>query len=325
MFDGKFICTLIAIVVVVMSISKEKEKKIIEPFWGIQRGIRGNPATTLTRSNNLISRPGLQDTSTTLMNPNTSSHSAQLVSTMTNNLSSLNFSGGQEGFMVPPNMQMNLSPRGTAESFNLGSKIKYNTPVNSNSNSQYHDMVQENYNHEVGCASSGSNYASPPNEQIGNNGNYDELLNQLPKSSAATANLLLSNSLPTVPTMTEFGANVENYGNDEEDNVVNYQRMMISLPKSRNQSHDCPIRGPLSISKESGNWFRTHLTADDLGRGAMGVLGGIDAVDPKIIRREAGLGKKYAAGLLMTPEELSSVNAISDLSVDLLPHVMTSN
>ena len=57
----------------------------------------------------------------------------------------------------------------------------------------------------------------------------------------------------------------------------------------------------------------------------MGVLGGIDAVDPKIIRREAGLGKKYAAGLLMTPEELSSVNAISDLSVDLLPHVMTSN
>ena len=70
-----------------------------------------------------------------------------------------NMGGAKEpfGFQVPPNFQANLSPRGAAESFSLGTRIKYNTPsydrmAYQNPNREdYHNMVKENYSSGEGC------------------------------------------------------------------------------------------------------------------------------------------------------------------------------
>ena len=79
----------------------------------------------------------------------------------------------------------------------------------------------------------------------------------LPKKSAIQANEMVMNSLP-IPTMSDasaasvlhdgtYGASADGSG---EPNVVNYNRMMISLAKSQNTRHCNFVIGLKSCQKK---------------------------------------------------------------------------
>ena len=226
-------------------------------------------------------------------------------------------------------MQKMLSPRGAAESFSLGTNIRYNPPSSQKmayDKEDYRHMVQENYgstNGEQRCGVSGTPYAAapvPPPVDY-SSGNYNDLINSLPKNTGDIANDSLMNALP-VATMDSQGAATAGE-NGAIDDVVNYNRIIISNPNSRTRGQGDPIRGDLWIPPHCTGWFRPSANPTlDLQQGALQVMAGLQSSNSNVsdgIRAMAATGDDYYGGMLMSETDLSQVSAMTDLSVMRLP------
>jgi len=263
MLDGKFLCTLTAIVIAVFAICNFENKKknnLVENFMGLVPGGKIKPSAVMANVMGNMSVPS--GNTSALMNPSTAQNTNSLIQRLTGGTASVtNVQGMKEnyhmkqqynqhhnqqhnqhgnihnehynkqpfGFQVPPNMQKMLSPRGSADSFGLGTNIRYNKPAFDKmaytNPEQYGSMVQENYgSKEIGCGVGGAPYqAAPVPPPSGyTNGDFGSLVNSLPKLPGSNNNKTLMNSLP-IPTMESVGA-----GGDEED-VVNYNRMIFQI------------------------------------------------------------------------------------------------
>ena len=345
MFDGKFIYSLIAIVIAVLAICNFKNNKpddIIENFGpGIPGGLK--PMASIQSQSGLVGSKTANPTAQ-LMQPGAANGAQFAVASMTQGLAALNGGDrtglGRHGFMTPGTAQPNLSPRGVASNFIPGTKIRYNTPAARHTAyptpapnvENYAHMVRENYAHETGCPVAVADFSAAPTppQTAYADGNWTQMQQSLPKKKAVQANEMVMNSLP-IPTMSDasaatvlhggtYGASADGSG---EPNVVNYNRMMISLAKSQNTRHGCPIRGDLAITPNSGCWFQTSLKPGvDTAQGAMQVIGGFAAADPARTRLNAAKGQVTQGGLVATPDELMSISAISDLAVPLLPNAI---
>jgi hypothetical protein len=350
MFDGKFIYSLLAVVIAVLAICNFKNNKsddIIENFANglqggkkINTGIQGHSGTLVGSK---TANPEAE-----VMQPWAANAAGESVARMTQGLAGLNGGGrtgiGRHGFMTPGTAHANLSPRGAANNFSPGTRIRYNTPAARNTAyptpapnnvENYTRMVRENYAHETGCPVAVPDFSATPTppQPAYADGNWTQMQQSLPKKSAIQANEMVMNSLP-IPTMSDasaasvlhdgtYGASADGSG---EPNVVNYNRMMISLAKSQNTRHGCPIRGDLAITPNSGCWFQTSLKPGvDTAQGAMQVIGGFAAADPARTRLNAAKGQHTQGGLVATPDELMSISAISDLAVPLLPNGIPNN
>ena len=345
MLDGKFLCTLTAIIIAILAICNFEKKKtgLVENFMGLVPGGKLKPSSVGPKGMGTHSLGNIA----TLMNPNTAQQTNTLVQTLSGGLASVagpinekyhpnnqhmvkqhvnNYNMHQNkiepfGFQVPPNMQKMLSPRGSAESFGMGTNIRYNKPsfekMAYNNPSQYGNMVEENYEaKEQGCGVNGAPYQTAPKPPPAGfaAGNYGELINSLPKSAGESANLSLSNSLP-IPTMESAGA-------DGED-VINYNRMIIANPNSRTRSAGDMIRGDLVIAPCETGWFRPSANMTlDLQQGALMVMAGLQPADSNAAagaRVMASVGANYYAGLAMNEQQLSSISAMSDVQISRLP------
>ena len=345
MFDGKFIYTLTAIIIAVFAICNFENKKknnIVENFAGLVPGGKYKPSSYTIKNGvqygthslgnaNIISKSSTAQQTNNLLQSLTGGTAS--VSGPVSEYYSINKQHNQQhnqqynrehfGFQVPANMQKMLSPRGSAESFGLGSNIRYNKPSFEKmafpNPQQYKNMVQENYTgrqREQGCGVSGSPYQSapfpPPSDY--KNGDFNSLVNSLPKLHGVSTNQTLMNSLP-IPTMEETAGG--------EEDVVNYNRMIISNPNSRLRGQGDPIRGDLVIAPAPTGWFRPSANPTlDLQQGALQVIAGIQSMDSNVsdgARLAASVGDNYYAGMLMNQQDLSSINAMTDLQVTRLP------
>lgn len=312
MFDGKFICTLTAIIVAVLAICNfEKKNTLVENYgFGHQGGLKSHPG-----DRNKMSNPGALRTSTVAMNPATAQTSNMALMQETAGLASITGPSTEAfGFQTPPNFQARLSPRGSVESFGLGSRIRYNMPAASKTaypqQENYQHMVQENYGGEMGCPVPPANFAAAPEPPESDYAlpSYQEQINNLAPKQKMVANSMTNNSLPMpvasasqtatamgmampMPTMGEVGAAkmVENYSpgatpglgsgvssdGEQDGNVVPYNNLVLSQSKSRNTGLGCPIRGDVCIPQNNNNcgWFQTSLKPGvDTALGAMQVI-----------------------------------------------------
>jgi hypothetical protein len=391
MFDGKFLCTLAAIIIAALAICKIEKKNsgLIENFMGLVPGGKTKIATQN------VKKIGIPTNFASLMAPSTAKNTNSLVQRITGGTASvvgninssmenyqhqhmnnqdmenyhhqhmenyqhqnmnnqhmnnqhmnnqhmnsqhmnnkhmenyhhqnMNSQHGKQpfGFQVPPNMQKMLSPRGTAESFGLGTNIRYNKPSHEKmaytNPSQFGNMVQENYGaKEQRCGVSGSPYQASPTPEQSNytNGNFADVRKTLPKLPGAAANKMLSNSLP-IPTMDSAG------GADGGEDVVNYNRMITANPNSRTRGAGCPFRGDLQVVPRRTGLFDPPANPTlDLQQGAMQVMAGIQPMDSNTAdgaRLMATVGENYYAGMLMNEQQLSSINAMTDVQVSRLP------
>jgi hypothetical protein len=188
-------------------------------------------------------------------------------------------------------------------------------------------MVQENYSGrsqvgEKGCGVGGAPYqAAPVPPPSGyTSGNFDKLLNSLPKKIDTTVNETLNNSLP-IPTMDSVGAS--NDSCDDENNSIIYNRFIYANKNSRLRGQGDPIRGDLRIPPRRDNWFNVSANPTvSLQQGALQVMAGMQLDNDDVldgIRLAAASGDSYYAGSLMTPQQLSSINAMTDVTVSRLP------
>jgi len=370
MFDGKFLCTLAAIIIAALAICKIEKKNsgIIENFMGLVPGGKNkidsqnsngmgtstNFATlmqpsTAKNANALIQRlsggtatvVGNRDIAENFhankqphmnqqhkqphmnqshMNQQHNQHQAIQQHTRPHISQSHNQDGKPFGFQVPPNMQKMLSPRGSAESFGLGTNIRYNKPSHQKmayaNPSQLGHMVQENYGgREQRCGPSGAPYQAAPTPEPANytDGNFAQLIDSLPRLPGVVSNDLLSNSLP-IPTMDSA---------DGGEDVVNYNRMITANPNSRTRGAGCPFRGDLAVVPRKTGWFDPPANPTlDLQQGAMQVMAGLQPMDSNTAdgaRLMATVGENYYAGMLMNEQQLSSINAMTDVQVSRLP------
>ena len=311
MFDGKFICTLTAIIIAVLAICnfEKKNTQLVENYgFGHQGGVKSHPS-----NHNKMSNPGQLRTSTVAMNPATAQMSNMALTQQTSGLASITGPSTESfGFQTPPNFQARLAPRGSVESFGLGSRIRYNMPAAGRTaypqQENYHNMVQENYGGEMGCPVPPPNFAAapaPPETDYALPSYKEQQANLAPKK-AMVANSAVNNSLPMpvatlsqtatamgmpMPTMAEVGAAKmvqENYSpgaspglgggiasDGDQDNVVPYNNLVLSQSKSRNTGLGCPIRGDVAIPQNNNNcgWFQTSLKPGvDTALGAMQVI-----------------------------------------------------
>jgi hypothetical protein len=345
MFDGKFIYSLLAIVIAVLAICNFKNNKPDDIVENFANGLQGGTKVMagIQSPSGLVGSP-TGNPSAELMQPGAAGSAVSAVARMTQGLAALNGGGrtgpGKSGFMTPGTPQPNLSPRGVASNFSPGTRIRYNTPAARHTAyptpapnvENYAHMVREDYAHETGCPVAVADFSAAPTppQTAYADGNWTQMQQSLPKKKAVQANEMVMNSLP-IPTMSDasaatvlhggtYGASADGSG---EPNVVNYNRMMISLAKSQNTRHGCPIRGDLAITPNSGCWFQTSLKPGvDTAQGAMQVIGGFAAADPARTRLNAAKGQVTQGGLVATPDELMSISAISDLAVPLLPNAI---
>lgn len=356
MFDGKFICTLTAIIVAVLAICNFEKKNTlsVENYgFGHQGGVKSHPG-----DRNKMSNPGALRTSTVAMNPATAQMSNMALSQQTSGLASITGPSTENfGFQVPPNFQAKLSPRGSVESFGLGSRIRYNMPAAEKTaypqQENYHHMVQENYGGETGCSVPSANFAAAPVPPEADYAlpSYREQVDNLEPKSAMAANTMSDNSLPMpLPTMGDAGAAkmVENYSDaspglgsgvssdgDNDGNVVPYNNLVLSQSKSRNTGLGCPIRGDVCIpqNNNNGGWFQTSLKPGvDTALGAMQVIapGGVTAMDHNRLRLNAMQAQPtmgMAGGEVgefggPSQSELAAVSAVSDVNYALAPGFM---
>jgi len=340
MFDGKFLCTLTALIVAVVAIcnfNPGKSEPVVENWWSTA-GF-GPPRTNVLAKGPKGRVSVLQDT----YNPTIWNNSTGLATNMASapgiagpSLGSReNFGGarGAEFFQTPGTFQSNLSPRFANTQF--GSNIRYNAPAFKNmgvpkSPLGYANMAKENYtpgqsseSYGCGCGGAGcfaADCAGPARSQSPKscgagkapplmasgyaNGDFNP---QLEKAiDAMPANGGTTNTLPigTMSAVTNMG--------EELGNVVMYDRLTYANRNSRLYSQGCMIRGDLAISPGPPGWFRPSVDpAIDLNPGAMNVLGGVhnETAGNLAALINKTTGWNTIGGVAMTNQELASVGS----------------
>ena len=255
MFDGKFVATLIALVVAVIAICNFNSNKVSskEGFAGM-----GHSFTTKTVREVAPSQAAYE-----------------------------------KGCMysVPGTYQAMLSPRFNP-SQGIGANIRFNMPAHENmavpcEPLTFGNMAKENYRENFtqenyGCGSGGCGAVScgkggspkafhggaPVTPSDFASGNYHEVLHDI--SGNQSGNMEVVDSIPVgdMTTVNAMGEAVQ---------TVVYDRLIYANQKSRLRGQGDPIRGDLPIVPCAAEWFRPSVHPNiDLQTGAMAVMGGMD-------------------------------------------------
>ena len=335
MFDGKFVCTLTALIVAVVAIcnfNPHKSSPVVENWWG-------NPSWGPPRTEVLARNKGntsvLQATYNTKLWENSPGLAA--------NRANAPGVAGPEFFQTPGTFQSNLSPRFANTQF--GSQIRYNAPAFKNmgvpkSPLGYANMAKENYtpgsNEGYGCGCGGAgcfaaDCAGPARSQSPRscaagsapplmkadyaNGNFHQELNNTLQSNPAGDGF--TNTLPIGNMST-----VNNMG-EQLDNVIVYDRMMFANRNSRLRSQGDWIRGDLPMVPCNTGWFQVSVDpAIDLNQGAMNVLGGVknETAGSLAALVNDTTGWSTIGGINMSQQELMSVGASgNDINLTAFP------
>jgi hypothetical protein len=341
MFDGKFLCTLTALIVAVVAIcnfNPGKSEPVVENWWNTT-SLGGAPRTQVLAKNPNGRVSVLQDT----YNPTIWNSSTGLATNMASapgiagpNLGHReNFGGakGAEFFQTPGTFQSNLSPRFANTQF--GSNIRYNAPAFKNmgvpkSPLGYANMAKENYTPEqssegygCGCGgagcfaadcagparsqspkSCGAGSAPPQMASAYANGDFNQQLEEAIDEMPASSGF--TNTLPigTMNTVTNMG--------EELGNVVMYDRLTYANRNSRLYSQGDFIRGDLAITPAACDWFRPSVDpAIDLNPGAMNVLGGVrnETAGQLASLINKTTGWNTIGGVAMSNQELASLGS----------------
>ena len=168
MFEGKFLCTVIAIFMAIFAISNFQRKKSIKENFGF--GLQG---TTVLSSSTQNKKGDLQATRVNnaanyLMSSDTVNRSNQLVMNLSGGLAQVaaptvenynyNYNAYPRGqYHTPRNTQKMLSPRGGTGNVHMGPNIRYNPPASQNmaiNREDFINIVKENY--DTSCLNKGS-------------------------------------------------------------------------------------------------------------------------------------------------------------------------
>lgn len=339
MFDGKFIVTLIALVLAVMAISNLKSEKVDskENF-----GFGTNPSGTWKRERMIAASPE-------------AAMKNQFVS-------------------VPGNYQAILSPRMSA-GLDYGANIRYNMPSYENQAVPcepltFGNMAKENYNHNMhmtqqhmgsgmplshtpegkngmphesmhnmghgmqatvenygcgscggGCGAVGCGKGGAPMAFHGGaplmsadyaSGNYNEVISQAPQSSYPEATDMIP--VGNMTTVNQYGETIQ---------PIIYDRFIYANRNSRLRAQGDPIRGDLAIVPCAAEWFRPSVHPNiDLQTGAMSVMGGIDNETTRAMAEliEATSGDMTVAGVNMaSTKTMQTGSALADIHVTAFP------
>jgi hypothetical protein len=340
MINGKFLFTLIGIVLAIFTLCNTNlQNPIVENWWG------GIPAQTVTAVPTIMARNG----QTTALG---------------GNYFDPNSLRGSGKFVSVPSFQGVLSPR--FSNVQYGANIKYNMPDRENLATPcdpltFGDMAKENYNPQpqrqpqfqrsetkenygcgtgkcdssVSCGKGGYGFghkvAGGYELPVGyTNGNYSDVYDSLegPVVSRPCTGSEADNNLLPVGTMSTTDA----MGNSEQFVVMN--RLMNTNMKSRLRGLGDPIRGDLAITPCQSGWFSVYPTINvDLQAGAMNVLAGHDAGESNAKLMEllmnasggarttfGGVNFEEAPRINMTPSYNSMLSASNtDVNVTAFP------
>jgi hypothetical protein len=188
--------------------------------------------------------------------------------------------GSYPSFQVPGTQQSYLSPR--QSSTGLGSYVKYNMPNEENLALRANDplMMKDSYCNPMNLANMVEPVKSSEGYSYGLEGiGASPEFNKLEQTNNSMSNNTVTNSLPITSMSSSIGNN---------DQVVNYNRLIFALQRSRLNGLGDPIRGDVpvtpclpSANPESNVWFRPaagNAPNINLRAGAMQVMGGINQV-----------------------------------------------
>jgi hypothetical protein len=307
MFTGKFLYTLLAILVAVFALCKaEFTQPVIENFLGgYHLGVTSVPVVRDTRT-----------CRTTALGGNFLNKQALM---------------GSGKFFSTQNMQAILSPRMDPNQY--GALVRYNMPDRKNMGAPcdpltFGDMAKENFTpgqprnptksstksaqrqtnkegyqsrENYGCGTGGCGTDSVPacgksgyglGHDVGGayelpvgykNGNYGDLYNTLTLDGQPapvvsrpcdTTGCEVSRSTLPIGTMSTADGG-EDGGEDGPQFVIENRLIYAANPKSRLAAQGDPIRGDLPIIPDQNAWFSVYPTINqDLRAGALSVLGG---------------------------------------------------
>jgi hypothetical protein len=274
MFNGKFLFTIVGIVLAIMAVSNvDTSQPIIENWMGMGAQTTVAAAEVQASNGRRTMLPG------SYFDPNPQKMR------------------GSGTFFSVPSFQANISPR--MSNVQYGANIRSNPPDMKNMAAScdpmsFGDMATENYKKPAtrenycGSGQCGSSVVSCGKGNYGlghrveggeevqpgyTNGNYMDVYNSLPsasswRSQACDSEQNNSASLP-VGTMSSMDA----MGNSEQFVVMN--RYMNVNQKSRLRSLGDNIRGDLPITPCTGQWFNVNPRLNvDLNAGALNVMNG---------------------------------------------------
>ena len=334
MFDGRFICTLTALIIAVVAIcnfNPSKGDHVVETLGMLPAFV---PRTeVLARHNGRTSV--LQDTYNTKLWENSPGLATGIA-----NAPGIH---RPEFFQTPGNFQSNLSPRFANTQF--GSQIRYNAPAFKNmgvpkSPLGYANMAKENYtpgsNEGYGCGCGGAGCfaadcagparsqsprscaagSAPPNMKADYlNGDARQVLSETIDSHPASDGFTDTLPIGNMSTVNNMG--------EQLDNVIVYDRMTFANRNSNLRGQGCWFRGDLAIVPCNTDWFQVSVDPSiDLNQGAMNVMGGVKnetaGALANIINTTTGLST--IGGVNMSQQELASVGASgNDLNVVAFP------
>ena len=284
MFDGKFITTLLALVVAVIAICNFNTNKVSsnESF-----GFGGLPSMTWK----------------------------------VNRMVAANKEAVKKGdfYSIPGTFQANITPR--FDPGNHGAYIRQNMPDKKNlaaprdpltfanmANENYHKNTIENYGCGVPSPSESFHAGAPLMNSDFASGNYNEMVEQSHENSQYPE---LANTLP-VETMTSLNAD----GNTV--NTITFDRFMVSNRQSRLRSQGDMIRGDLPIAPCTTGWFRPSANPNvDLQLGAMAVMGGLYNDNTTALAEliNTTSGRQTISGIDMASDRNINTDNVRDINV----------
>ena len=294
MFDGKFLVTLIALLVSVFALCNfdNKKKGQIENFGMNPSGtIKSSLVGKNSATGAFFSVPG---TAQSLLSPR---------------------SGLSSGF----GSTIRYNPPSQSQ---MGYEL--NNPLSiSNPNSPVNRMVEHYDNNQSQNNGCGNNpglpnfMASPVMKAAFSSGNFQKITDQIIESSGTSQ---ITDQIP-IGTMDSIGPD----GQLNPDAPIIYNRLMHANRNSRIRSQGDWIRGDLPIDPNCipSGWFKPAVNpAIDLNQGAMLALGGFGNENAKAMAMlvSTSTGSSTIAGVQLSSQEMSSLTGgMSDINVLSFP------
>jgi hypothetical protein len=301
MFDGKFISTLIALVVAVLAICNFNTKKVTS-----HEGYLGNLPSMTWKKDRVVA-------------------------------SSKEAAAKGDFYSIPGTYQSILNPR--FSNVQYGANIKYNMPSYENlavpcEPLTFGSMARENFTTDAttesyGCGSCGGgcgaagclkggapksfHSGTPPMHGDYTSGNYNDVVNQA----------LQGAQYPDATDMVPVGDMTTVNALGETVQPIVYDRFIYANRNSRLRGLGDPIRGDLPIVPCAADWFRPSVHPSiDLQEGAMNVIAGVDNGTTRALTEliNATSGDTTIAGVdVGTMKNTMTGQAMSTLDVTAFP------
>lgn len=239
-------------------------------------------------------------------------------------------------YQVPGTQQSYLSPRQC--STGLGSFVKYNMPSENYQALRANDplMMKDSYCNPMNLANMVEPVKTSEGFNYGLEGSASNSYNNLVESNNRVSDNSVTNSLP----ITSMSASVGN-----NDQVVNYNRLIFALQRSRLNGLGDPIRGDIPVAPclpsdnpQSNVWFRPaagNAPNINLRAGAMQVMGGNNQVSAQqtaeLMSRASqfqntfgGVAQVYPLGSPASNLEMAQMNAMGNVNMATQNSIQTA-